>query len=330
MRTYEADSTPPVQLLQALGLSPAAATVYLRLVTGVSESVEDLQESVSLDEATVVGAVGDLLTMGLVQMIGDLVAAYPPRPALESMAERRAREASLARESAEALARVWNAHVDAPAYVELLTTTAAVQEASERIMDEAEKEILGLSHGPLGDADLEPEVADGLLDALARGVSIRAVYGAQILKNPAGLRAMQICIDHGEQARVFPDIPLNLVIGDRFLIMVTSADGPERLHGLLVHRSPLYDALHALFESLWTMSVSLPTALTADRGKDQITEDSRQLLVMLSVGLTDESIARELGVSERTVARRVARLQEMLGAQSRFQLGAQATRHGWL
>ncbi|KGN31699.1 hypothetical protein N802_03310 [Knoellia sinensis KCTC 19936] len=41
-------------------------------------------------------------------------------------------------------------------------------------------------------------------------------------------------------------------------------------------------------------------------------------------------MARELGVSERTVGRRVARLEERLGARSRFQLAAQAYRRGWL
>ncbi|MFE7357241.1 response regulator transcription factor [Streptomyces sp. NPDC057543] len=56
----------------------------------------------------------------------------------------------------------------------------------------------------------------------------------------------------------------------------------------------------------------------------------RQLLTYLSGGLTDESIARELGVSERTVARRITRLQQMLGARTRFQLGVQASRRGWL
>ncbi|NUR97005.1 MAG: LuxR family transcriptional regulator, partial [Kribbellaceae bacterium] len=35
-------------------------------------------------------------------------------------------------------------------------------------------------------------------------------------------------------------------------------------------------------------------------------------------------------VSERTVARRIGRLQEALGAQTRFQLGVQASRQGWL
>ena len=41
-----------------------------------------------------------------------------------------------------------------------------------------------------------------------------------------------------------------------------------------------------------------------------------------------EVIARDLGVSERTVARRIARLQQTMAARSRFQLGLQAERRG--
>jgi DNA-binding NarL/FixJ family response regulator len=54
------------------------------------------------------------------------------------------------------------------------------------------------------------------------------------------------------------------------------------------------------------------------------------LLAYLNAGLTDEAIARELDVSERTVGRRISRLQDMLGVASRFQLGSQAARRGWV
>ncbi len=57
---------------------------------------------------------------------------------------------------------------------------------------------------------------------------------------------------------------------------------------------------------------------------------ARRLVTLMAAGLTDESIARELGVSERTVARRIARLQHDLGVHSRFQLGVQASRRGLL
>jgi DNA-binding NarL/FixJ family response regulator len=46
--------------------------------------------------------------------------------------------------------------------------------------------------------------------------------------------------------------------------------------------------------------------------------------------MKDDVIARQLGISERTVRRRVADLAARLGAASRFQIGAQAARRGWV
>jgi DNA-binding NarL/FixJ family response regulator len=56
----------------------------------------------------------------------------------------------------------------------------------------------------------------------------------------------------------------------------------------------------------------------------------RFLLEALGSGAQDEQIARRLGLSLRTVRRRVAELMEELGAQSRFQAGVEAARRGWL
>jgi DNA-binding NarL/FixJ family response regulator len=81
---------------------------------------------------------------------------------------------------------------------------------------------------------------------------------------------------------------------------------------------------------LWRVSVPITggTENTESIGAPAL--ETKRLLTYLSAGLTDESIAREFGVSERTVARRISRLQEALGAQTRFQLGVQASRQNWL
>lgn len=42
----------------------------------------------------------------------------------------------------------------------------------------------------------------------------------------------------------------------------------------------------------------------------------------------DESIARQTGLSIRTLRRRMRRLLDLLGAQTRFQAGMQAARRG--
>jgi DNA-binding NarL/FixJ family response regulator len=56
----------------------------------------------------------------------------------------------------------------------------------------------------------------------------------------------------------------------------------------------------------------------------------RLLLLQLADGAKDEQIARTLGLSLRTVRRRIADLLIELGVDSRFQAGVEAVRRGWL
>ena len=47
----------------------------------------------------------------------------------------------------------------------------------------------------------------------------------------------------------------------------------------------------------------------------------RRAMVMNGEGLKDEAVAKKLGVSVRTVRRKIYELQQRLGADSRFQAG---------
>jgi DNA-binding NarL/FixJ family response regulator len=54
------------------------------------------------------------------------------------------------------------------------------------------------------------------------------------------------------------------------------------------------------------------------------------LLSLLIAGLTDHAIAAQLGLSTRTVQRRIRVLLEMAGVQTRLQLVWHAAQRGWL
>ena len=69
-----------------------------------------------------------------------------------------------------------------------------------------------------------------------------------------------------------------------------------------------------MFEALWRIAVSITSGTELNDVTAGPDLELKRLLTYLSAGRTDESIAREFGVSERTVAR----LQEALGAQARF------------
>ena len=50
---------------------------------------------------------------------------------------------------------------------------------------------------------------------------------------------------------------------------------------------------------------------------------------LLLAGLSDQAVATQLGLSLRTVQRRLRHLQDLAGVQTRMQLGWYAARHDW-
>ncbi|MFB7915981.1 LuxR C-terminal-related transcriptional regulator [Streptomyces sp. NPDC056061] len=318
--------------LQALGLSATAEAVYLTLVERGPQTPAELSGRPASAGAPLEGieeAVAELGDIGLVTRTDGRLTAQPPRAVLEAVAEQRAHQARIAYESATALSRYWLDHTVGAGYVEVVDTSERRGEIQSRVHNGAVSQVRALSIGPVGGGDRMPEVGPGTLDALDRGIAYRVVYSANILQDPKALEVAHRCVARGEQARVFPDVALNvLVCDDRFAVVSVAAPNRTGHHSVVVQPSGLLDGLIGVFESYWQIAVPLPPA--GEAVKSEATPEGRQLLSYLSTGLTDESIARELGVSERTVARRIARLQEMLGAKTRFQLGVQASRRGWL
>jgi DNA-binding NarL/FixJ family response regulator len=68
-----------------------------------------------------------------------------------------------------------------------------------------------------------------------------------------------------------------------------------------------------------------------DGGADvPLTPDERQLLSLLLAGVSDKSIATQLGVSGRTLQRRLQDLMRRANAQSRMHLAWRVNELGWL
>lgn len=56
----------------------------------------------------------------------------------------------------------------------------------------------------------------------------------------------------------------------------------------------------------------------------ELPADQHELLRHLAVGLSDQAIGRRMGMSRRTVQRRVRALMDHFGVRTRFQLGMRA------
>ena len=95
-----------------------------------------------------------------------------------------------------------------------------------------------------------------------------------------------------------------------------------------MHPSGLLDLVNAMFEEY------LAHVDPARRGRQRLAPDDdavdRELLNLLLLGMTDAAAGAQLGISVRTVQRRVADLMETAGVTTRIQLGAEAVRRAWV
>ncbi|WP_171162314.1 helix-turn-helix transcriptional regulator [Streptomyces sp. I05A-00742] len=131
--------------------------------------------------------------------------------------------------------------------------------------------------------------------------------------------------------RVADRVPAELFLADGregLLVLASGSAGPA---ALVVGAGELLDSLTALFESLWREArplwpagdAPLPPAIDAPDATDLA------VLSLLLSGLTDASVAKQLGLGLRTVQRRVKRLMELAGVTTRLQLGWKAAERGW-
>ena len=137
----------------------------------------------------------------------------------------------------------------------------------------------------------------------------------------------------GEQARSRPELPIKLIISDDQLALIPAAVTSRSIDTtFVIHRSPILDALIALFEAEWARATPIPGTAAAPGAPPagRPDPDTASLLAMLAAGMTDASIARSQSWSMRTTQRRMRQLMTELGVTSRFQAGVAARDKGWL
>ena len=170
----------------------------------------------------------------------------------------------------------------------------------------------------------ESAMVQVIAEAIASGRRSRAIYPVVAMREAPDVLTARA--QAGEQVRLLSDLPTRLmVIGTTHAVLpepLGYADEPR----LLVRQRALVEALILLFEQLWERAAPVPAL---DRGEAR-PDLRRYLLQLLAAGQKDEQIARALGMSLRTVRRRVADLMTELGSDSRFAAGVEAARRGWI
>jgi sugar-specific transcriptional regulator TrmB len=305
-------------------------SVYLALLRKRQSTVPELAQQVGENLRVVRAATERLEDLGFVSRrvgAGTRLVATRPDVAVNALVVRRTAEFGAARRVAERMAAEFPQELltSPDELLEIVTGRAAVEAQFVQLSHGVTNELLVLDRPPYVQEVAVANPPEN--DLLSREASVRGIYAPEAFELPGAFEQAMSAVAAGEQARVHTDVPLKLAIGDRAVALLPLAN-ERAVDAALVIRAPMVvSALVKLFEMLWVQATPLPVwdPRRPASGGDEL---DLRLLGLLATGLKDEAIARELGVSVRTLGRRSSALLATLGARTRFQAGLQAGRRG--
>lgn len=309
--------------LTALGLSDLEAAVYLSLADSPL-TVRQVNQLLRLAIDDVNEGLARLRQLGLVKQLPGRTPKFAltsPQHTLRGLVSRQQEVLENSRQSIETLIRELRSTATTEPeqqYVELVTGIDALRNQFQSFQVTAQEEILGCVRAPMlltGGRDNPGEV-----QALRAGVVNRWIYDRALLESPGGLDDIRYWTGLGEEARVSARVPSKLVIVDRTTALIYATeyiDGEPTLVGIAVRHPEVVATLQQFFEALWKEA----TPLLDTTGQSELEQVRGQLVNCLLAGMTDASISRALGLSRRTVARRIRELMDDLEVENRFQAG---------
>jgi DNA-binding CsgD family transcriptional regulator len=327
-------------MLQAIGLSTTAETVYQAMLGEPTLGVVGLSERLALPGTTIRAGLDELARFSLVRESfeepGELRAVAPDvglalilRRQEEDVARRR-HELAISRVTvAEALQEYSGMLRDNPVDGnERLVGIDAVLARLEILAAELRQECLSVMPGAQSEASL---AASRPLDsdALGRGIAVMTLYQDSVRNDPATYAYARWLTDLGGDVRTAPLLPPRMLVFDRRIALVPVDPENTKAGAICTTESGIVASLVSIYEHAWEVAVPLGAWAEQD-SRTGLTHEEQQMLRMIAKGLTDEAAGRRLGLSQRTVRRKISGMMERLGATSRFEAGVKAAQHGWL
>ncbi|MGP3957263.1 helix-turn-helix domain-containing protein [Nonomuraea sp. 3N208] len=321
------------RLLEGLGVTVAEETAYRALLRHGPATLSELAAETGSSAAAIRRMLPRLEDLGLISRVAGRplrLIATPPTIAIDILVARRQEELTHSRAAAALLATEVAARSgpQPEEVLEVVTGRDAVARRYLQLERNATREMLVLVHPPYA-VDISDD-RENRQRAARRGAPVtRGIYSPQAFEHPGMLAHTRRAIADGEQARL-GQVPVKLAVADaRTAILPLVSDEDQAVESaLVVHPSALLDALVGLFETLWRAAV--PLRLSTEGLEQEREAPDAEVLALLAAGMKDDAIARQLGLSPRTVQRRVQVLSERLGARTRFHAGFLAAQHDLL
>jgi sugar-specific transcriptional regulator TrmB/DNA-binding CsgD family transcriptional regulator len=171
------------------------------------------------------------------------------------------------------------------------------------------------------DEELLDELLAPCYSVLERSVSVRVVCPHRSRAGFASrAKARRLAAD-GAEIRTLSQVPQAAVVFDRSLAVMFSIEDGLPVARRVRDRNVVRFLLD-MFGQLWDSATPFATEETSYA--DAIDDLQQSVARLMAQGLTDEVVARRLGMSVRTCRRHIAALLQNLDAVSRFQAGVLA------
>ncbi|MBG7697214.1 helix-turn-helix transcriptional regulator [Streptomyces sp. MC1] len=332
------------------GLDPLAGRVLEYLVTVPSADTVQVAAAVGEPGPAAEDALRRLEDASLALRVDGVTARWaagPPRASLGALLARRRAELARAEALVERLHATYE-EVSAPRAAHLVEALEREEEVSARygqLLKGTTAEVLHLAKPPYVTGQHGSARDMGVAD----GVRMRSVYETEGFTDAVSLETALRGTAGGGQLRLASRLPVKLVVFDRAAALLPVRGDRPAAGSLVVHSPALVEALVALFESVWERAepVSLATrregplppvpaplpedpAPQSDPQAVRPDRRTREILHLMATGMKDDTIARVLKVSRRTVQKHVSEAGALLGARTRFQIALLAAERGWL
>jgi DNA-binding CsgD family transcriptional regulator len=313
--------------LEVLGIDEMEERAYSVLLSHRLATTEDIASLLSLSPRKAQRLLDSIESKGLASHSPERPRRYiaaSPELAIEALASQRQADIERARSAIPVLKKQIASTADtqqSEQLVELITSRAALGQIVVQMLQAVQSEIVGFQRAPT----LQIQ---GFPYEMPPDLRIRTISDAGYLAVPGALNSLRLDIEKGEEARVFPTLPIKMMIVDRRVglvpLNVEDQGGPV----MLVRSSSLLDSLYALFELTWERSTPIVFTQTGEMktGKpdSRLSDAAGQVIPLLAAGLNDKAIAYEAGMSTTTLNRRIGELMKSFGTRTRFQLGWRA------
>ena len=266
---------------------------------------------------------------------------FPPERALGSYAARLEERARSVRSSMVGLTRLHESSAaarrgdDLPVGVQVLRTLDEISAAMGQLFAGAEDSAVSMRRASprvLQMLDQPEELhEEPVFNSDGREIHLRVTFDNDLLKHPNLHRAVEIRRRIGDNVRFTTQVPFTATVSDEGMCVVDIDDPDGAIIGLQITHPGVSAAIKRVIDGTW--QAGLPwRGGDVDVTREGVVLDTKDadILTLLTSGAADATIARQLGISQRTVERRVRRMLDHLGASTRFQAGVQAAKRGWL